>query len=196
MRRYAPVTLDSTYTYQGWEYRIDTWNGEFPCRIDILKSIGGVMHDCLTHYSKVLFIRLDFKVFEYSKDNSQMVKFIKNLKKKLLRSYGIKNVGYIWCREQERAKKQHYHLCLFLNGHKIRVPFKLIRWIEEYHERRDLPKPYTPKNCYTMITRRDATSRDLAFFRASYLAKPRGKGYAGQSYRNYSSSQFKPESQD
>ena len=59
---------------------------------------------------------------------------MKNLKQKIGRDYEIIKIGYQWVREQERAKKQHYHVVLFLDGNKIQHPKKLNAIIKEMWE--------------------------------------------------------------
>ena len=40
------------------------------------------------------------------------------LTKRLKRKYKLCRVGYIWVREQEKSKHQHYHLVLMIDGNK------------------------------------------------------------------------------
>lgn len=96
-------------------------------------------------------------------------------------------MGYVWVREQEKAKGQHYHLVLMLDGNVIRHPSALITKMTELWERNG--HLFTPKNCYVFIND-DETKRE-AIKRGSYLAKPRGKGYQATGSRNFGSSRIK-----
>ena len=53
-----------------------------------------------------------------------------------------------------------------------------------------------PKHCFYKINRGDDEAFGEAFYRCSYLAKARGKGYGGLGANNYSGSRvgFKKES--
>lgn len=155
------------------------------CYMEILEALKHEMDAMLGHYSRVLFVRLDIRQRDYSGDNSAMSEFCRKLKKHLSRHYQTNRIGHLWVREMEKAKRQHYHLVLMLDGHKVRHPSKLIRKVEAIAEGWDWPRPYTPQNCYYLIKRNDADTYAKAFYRASYLAKERGKGYKDSTANNY-----------
>ena len=136
-------------------------------------------------------VRIDLHVSEYSGANEKVSKMIRRLEERLKEQYGMTDVGHIWVREMEKAKRQHYHLALMLNGHKLRHPKKLIAWIEKYWTDRNEPKPYTPRACYTMVKRGEQETYSKAFYRLSYLAKERGKGFKDAAANNYSTSRLK-----
>ena len=118
-------------------------------------------------------------------------KFIKRTKQWISRNYKIKNIGYAWVRELERAKTQHYHLVLFLDGDKIQHPSKLIRRIKETW----LDNGHMPviKNPFYFIDKGNCKEeRAKAIDRLSYLAKTRGKGYRDPQAKDYGSSRLKP----
>ncbi len=162
----------------------------------MLKAMKGQLDAMLSFRSRVLVVRLDLHVSEYTGDNRKVSRMLSKLKRWLLEQYQMSKVGHVWVREQERAKKQHYHLALMLDGRLVRHPSKVIKWVEQYWEFRNDPKPYTPRSCYTMVTRRDEESYNKAFYRLSYLAKDRGKGYKDVTANNYSVSRLKRRSVD
>ena len=49
-----------------------------------------------------------------------------------------------------------------------------------------------PKHCFYKINRGDDEAFGEAFYRCSYLAKARGKGYGSLGANNYSGSRVKP----
>ena len=49
-----------------------------------------------------------------------------------------------------------------------------------------------PKHCFYKINRGDDEAFGEAFYRCSYLAKTRGKGYGSLGANNYSGSRVKP----
>ena len=103
----------------------------------------------------------------------------------------MKRLGYMWVREQEKAKSQHYHLALFLDGNKVQHPSKLLRWIKGRWTWYEQPKPPTIKRPFLMTKRQCKSSIDDAVYRISYLAKPRGKGYRNRYTKDYSTSRIK-----
>nr|WP_277345542.1 inovirus-type Gp2 protein [Pseudomaricurvus alkylphenolicus] len=159
----------------------------------MLKPIKNQLDAMLSHYAKVLMVRLDIRVAEYSGKNEKISRLMNRIKKLLNgKKYDMKTYGYVWVREKEEAAQQHYHLALLLNGHKVRHPGSIISWIEQYLEIRDEPKPFTPKNCYLMIHRGDLEEYKEAFHRLSYFAKERGKGQKDKTANNFSTSRVKP----
>ena len=118
-----------------------------------------------------------------------MSKFIKRLKQWIYRNYGISNIGYIWVRELERSKQQHYHVAIFLDGNKIQHPKKLNAKIKEmytpYGHMPVVPKPYY------YINEDGDEARLKAIYRLSYLAKIRGKGYRDTQAKDYQTSRLK-----
>jgi len=192
-KRMRHSTSASVYQFSDKEFRINTHDGKYVCRADILNSGIGQLLAMLSFHSRVLTIRVDLHMREYEASNIRISKFINKLRKWLACHYKMKRIGYLWVREQERAKSQHYHLILYLDGNKIRYPSKINKWIREYWIWHDQPKPPTIKNCYTMVHRDDKESLDESVYRMSYLAKKRGKGYGGPKTRDYSSSRIIPQ---
>ena len=87
---------------------------------------------CLAKFGRVLVVRFDLSLNEYSGDNRTISVFLNRLKGKLskLKRYRMKSIGHAWVREQEKAKNQHYHVALFLDGNKIQHPSGLLKYIK------------------------------------------------------------------
>jgi len=113
------------------------------------------------------------------------------LKQWIKRNYGIIDIGSIWVREREKAKEQHYHLTLYLDGNKIQHPKKLNVQIKEmWAPHGHMPTILKP---YYYIDRNNLKARRLdAIYRVSYLAKVRGKGYRDEQAKDYGASRLKP----
>ena len=189
-KRMRHSTSEPLYQFSNKVFRINAHDDKRLCRADILNSGIGQLLAMLSFHSRVLTIRVDLHMREYEASNIRISKFISKLRKWLACHYKMKRIGYLWVREQERAKSQHYHLILYLDGNKIRYPSKINKWIREYWVWHDQPKPPTIKNCYTMVHRDEKESLDESVYRMSYLAKKRGKGYGGPKTRDYSSSRI------
>lgn len=161
------------------------------CYFEILDALNREMTAMLAHHNKLFFVRIDMRVIDYSDKNKMVSDLLRKIKRWIAHHYQTKHIGHLWVREVERAKKQHYHLVLMVDGNKMNHPKRLIQRIEEMAEQRNLPKPYTPDNCFIMINRGDNTAFDDAFYRGSYLAKTRGKNYKGKLANNFSASRIK-----
>ena len=101
----------------------------------------------------------------------------------------MKQIGHFWTREKERAKHQHYHCFLLLDGDKMQHPKKIERvmkrmWSENGH------MPYLEYPFYCINKHNLETERLKAIYRVSYLAKVRGKGYRDDQVKDYSGSRL------
>ncbi len=172
--------------------------GVFPVIVE--KSVEQ-LDICLAKFGRVLVVRFDLSLDEYSGDNHTISVFLNRLKEKLfkLKKYRrIKDIGHEWVREQEEAKQQHYHVALFLDGNKIQHPSVLLqlikaRWYK--HGRLWIPKKehVDDDGCFYFIDKKkkDFTEqRGKVIYRLSYLSKTRGKGYKDVQAKNYSVSRL------
>lgn len=172
--------------------RVNNGNEGQGCYREILIAIAGQMEAMLSYHSRVLVVRFDLRVSALTPDNRLLSRYMDKLKCHLQGVYGMKRIGFVWAREQERAKKQHYHVGLMLNGNQIQHPGKLLDWIDTKWQARDQPKIFVPENCFKMVKRSNKGSFNEAFYRLSYLAKDRGKGYRPDAVNDYSTSRIKP----
>ena len=99
--------------------------------------------------------------------------------------------GYHWTREQERAKKQHYHVVVILDANKVSYPSKINEFILEMGNTLAM-RPWIPENCFYRFKRNEHDKKQGAIWRMSYLAKARGKGYKPPQTKNHASSRVKP----
>lgn len=158
--------------------------------LEILERIDDQMRAMLSHHGKVLFVRLDFHLYDYTPDNETYSNYIRRLRKWLLGN-GHKRLGYVWAREQAAAKSQHYHSVFMLNGNLNRHPYHLIEKAEYYWQEWDLGTVYTPENSYKLVNRDDEESFNFFYKRAAYLAKVGSKGKKALPSNDYSSSRIK-----
>ncbi len=144
---------------------------------------------CEAKWKRVLVVRFDLHQSIYTDNNKLVSRFMKNLKARLEREYQIHDPGYVWVREKEKAKTQHCHCALYLDGNKIRHPKKLLRTMESIWQsvRTTNHLPVVP-NPYYFIDN-EQTKLD-AVYRISYLAKTRGKGYRDIQAKDYSTSRL------
>lgn len=144
---------------------------------------------CMDKWKRVLVIRFDLHQPFYTGNNKGISRFRKNLNRRLEREYSINEIGYIWAREKEIAKTQHYHFAIYLDGNKIRHSSKILKIIratwEAMNENNHMP---VIKNPYYFVD--DEQSKQDAVYRISYLAKARGKGYRDMQAKDYSTSRL------
>ena len=166
------------------------------CYLEMLLALKSQFDAMLSYHSRVLPIRVDIKVPSYTPDNKLFSDFMRKLRKKIKRKDKAARVGFVWAREMEKAKRQHYHLVILLNQHVFNNSAYVIHsCVEPICEGWEWPKPYTPKNCYYVIKRGNQESYNTAFHRASYLCKVRGKGYKSKAANDYGRSHFKEKSE-
>jgi hypothetical protein len=108
----------------------------------------------------------------------------------LKRKYNLKRIGFIWCRELETARQQHYHYAVMIDGHKANYPCVINDKIKDIWQQLD-GSAYFPAHCYYNMERNDFRSIQAAIWRISYLAKNRGKGYKPAQTKNYGASRIR-----
>ena len=134
---------------------------------------------------------------EYSGDNHIISTFINRQKQRIKRTYKTKDIGHVWKREKEKAKHQHYHVALFIDGDVIQNPSRLCRQIKYKWYRYGSvwfpeKKLETDRGCFYYIDKHNyKDERAEVIKRLSYLAKTRGTGYKDIQAKNYSVSRLK-----
>jgi len=181
------TTNQSPYVVGNRSYGINTGDNNYECYMDILNAIHGQMQAMLSHHNKVIVVRFDLHCEIYMPCNSELSRFMCKVRKRLYSHYKCTRFG---C-EQERSKSQHYHVMLIIDANKIRHPSALLGWLQERWSNRGHARPYVPKNCFYKVHRGDDDAFAEAFYRCSYMAKERGKGYGGSFSNNYSGSRVK-----
>lgn len=148
-----------------------------------------------TYHRKVLVLvfNLHLPINGYTADNKVIARLFSKIRYGLSKLYGMKRLGYAWCRERKRSLVQHYHVALMLNGSKIQFPDKLLdllaNWWSSTSNGGHL---HTPKNCYYMLQRNEEsnTKADIVY-RLSYLAKVNTKQSREGLTNDYGTSQLK-----
>lgn len=165
--------------------------------------MGAILNQLLaiqSYHSKVIVIRIDLRLASgvdecereaYTEGNKLVTIFNRRFHKWLRRQYGFKRIGFFWCREHEKAKSQHYHYALMLDGSKVGYPKRINEKAISIWGNLS-GSCYIPKTPFYTIQRDDDESRQSAIWRLSYLAKKRGKGYKKAQTKNYGASRIKP----
>ncbi len=188
-RNRKTVYLENKYEYKGVSYPI--LQGPQGAYVQILNKTLEQLHAAVSIHNRVLVYRFDLHVNYYEKDNQRLSKFINRLKTWISREYSMNHIGYIWVREMEKSKKQHYHVAIFLDGNKIQHPNRIKQYIERtwavHGHAAYVPKPFYYIDKHNADTKLPETVR-----RISYLAKVRGKGYRDRQAKDYSASRLNP----
>jgi len=145
----------------------------------------------LAIHKRLLVVRFDLHSHSFSDGNEEISLFRKQIVQWVARHYQTRDIGFVWAREQEKAKSQHYHLAIFIDGDKIRHQKRLLKEIRDKWEAKDPSnhhKPYVDKPAYFINC--DEVFHD-AVYRLSYLAKTRGKGYRPEQSKDYSTSRLR-----
>jgi len=182
------TVFDDVFLHNNKQYRVNP--DKSGLHVETLSSIIEQFEVSLTSWKRVFVYRFDLHTDCYTDTNAIMSRFISRLKKRLKREYGFKDIGYCWVREQERAKSQHYHCALYLDGDLIQHSKRLILIIKALWER--------PTGGYTVPTipapfyfvDNEVTIQE-AIYRVSYLAKPRGKGYRPPQTKDFQCSRMR-----
>ena len=164
--------------------------GKYGVYVEIIQRFVEQLDIAISIHKRLLVHRVDLHTTYYSPNNKIISRFMNRVKQWIGRNYGIDNIGYLWVREQERAKHQHYHLVLLLDGDKIRHPKRLNELIKE----KWLPHghmPVIPRPYYFINKHNHQEKRGDVIYRVSYLAKIRGKGYRDPQAKDYQASRLR-----
>lgn len=161
--------------------------------VEMLKAMLEQLFAMLTHHNKLLVIRFDCHQDHATENSDHVSQFMDKLIKRLKRKYEFGRVAYCWVREQEKAKHQHYHFVLILDGNKARYSFEILKIAEQTWHDQEMGNTFSvPEKPYRHFARGDIISLKKVIWRISYLAKGRGKGYRLPQAKDYSTSRIKP----
>ena len=187
----AYITKNKTITINGKVWWVNSQKSGL--LVQPLKKMINQVDLMLERHSKVHLIRFDLRTYQYTANNEIIAKFNRIFHRWISRHYNTpkNHIGFIWCREIETSKQQHYHYVLMLNGHKVRHPKSILNKARDIWDNQINGSEFTPKNCYYNLKREDYDSIQPAIYRISYLAKVRGKGYKPSQTKNYGTSRLK-----
>lgn len=162
------------YVYNDHSWPIYKDSYQSLCSKRILKKSFELVESMLARYSRVVMVRIDLKPRSFNADNKLIKQFLHGLQIALTQQYQS-NVGYLCAREQNSSDKEHYHLALFISGHKLQHPEALQKKISERWQRETQGSCYLVRHPYYTLRRGDKDSIDPAIYRLTYLAKSSSK---------------------
>lgn len=163
-------TLTPNFEYGSYYWPVIS---EYQIRRDIMCGIFDLLAKFFEKTSKLIAIRLDLKLKEWTQDNQPISNFFKQLKRKLIHHYGHCYNGYIWVREQNAAAAQHYHVALLLDGQKVRHSQVIKQLADSIWKHGYLCLPQAP---FYRVHRSQIQRFQALIYRLSYLAKSETKG--------------------
>ena len=172
------------YASKGWAINT-TISG---VRTDIMDRILSQLTAMFSFHWRLFVFRFDLHQPDYTGTNKRITVFNRRLFKRIKRHYQSR-VGFCWVREQEKAKQQHYHYVIILDGNKVRDCYMLKQWITEIWESLDGTSIHW--SGYHNISRGDDLGIQSCSYHISYLAKPRGKGYRPVQTKDFGASRLK-----
>ncbi|WP_025740028.1 YagK/YfjJ domain-containing protein [Salinivibrio socompensis] len=119
-------------TKDGRCWAVNTGPGLSPLYTDILQCLVGQLEAMESHYARVFCFRFDLHLTAYTDDNATVSRLLSLVVQALKRYYKTPNIGYLWVREHEKAKQQHYHCVLFLDGSKVNHFHTIQTTIDDY----------------------------------------------------------------
>ena len=187
---------ESEYLEMGGNvYKVNAGKGK-PIYPEILYRTYDQIEAMLSHYSRVLLVRVDIRYHSTEQTNRVMTKLCGKLKKRLnTKAYDYLNrFAYSWAREQKNSVAPHYHLVLMLDGRKVQTSHRIIELVEDICWRFDWPAPYIPEHCYYLLKRSEVGGKAMAdaLYRISYLAKVNSKDKRPSNTHDYGTSRIKP----
>lgn len=142
----------------------------------------------LDRWKRLLFMRFDLRPGTTSETNEVMTRLLKRVRYEF-GLLGITEFGYLWCREQGKGEKEHYHLATWLDGDKFRASNSLTPIIQKCWE--NIGGEFVSlKRTYHFVD--DHKTRLEAMYRLSYLCKARGKGVREAQTKDYGMSRLTP----
>lgn len=166
------------YGYLGW----------YP---KILYRFADQLEAMLTHSRCVMAVRFDLRMNGYSDSNVLMTIFWRRLRKKLKRRYANFKLGFVWVREKEKAKQQHYHVVALVSKDIVHYSGTITTAVIEVWKGITDTQAHIPKNCYYTVKENNWQSFEKPLKRVAYLAKSRGKGYKPDQTKDFGSSRIK-----
>lgn len=153
------------------------------CQRDWLIRLINHARGMMDIYGRVLVVRIDLHQSDYREKNETVTAFIEAMTKQIARKYGHA-MGYLWAREQETAKAQHYHVALILDGDKVARSNEITALAGKVWGKMSGTVGYCA-DPYMMIGRGAVLLEDATHW-LSYLTKIRGKGYRADYAQDFS----------
>jgi len=158
--------------YQGYVLPVYAWHKHkiYPDK-RILNSMLDRLVKAFSNSSKVLVVRFDLHVREYSENNAVLTKFNQDYSRLLKRLYPKAWCSLLWVREHGRSPRQHYHCVLLIDGQYVHHSAKIMAHTKAQWRASTGGTLSLPANCFYLWKRGDTEMFGRIVYRISYLAK-------------------------
>ncbi|OOE34674.1 hypothetical protein BZG04_11115 [Salinivibrio kushneri] len=169
-------------TKDGRCWEVNTGPNLSPLYTDILQRLVGQLEAMESHYARVFCFRFDLHLTEYTDNSTTVSRLFSLVVQALKRRYKTPNIGYLWVREHEKAKQQHYHCVLLLDGSKVNHFHTTQTTIDDYWAA--FEGGHVQGCGFKVLPRGSSHAKAEIIYWLSYLAKVRGKASGrGKRYR-------------
>ena len=177
---------------------LNTHNGKYAVRTDILWRAFERMQQMLNKYHRLCQIRLETPTFFSEAECKKFRYAFQKLRKQLRKHYNTEHIGYLYVRENSTDKGWHFHIVIWIDGKKCNNSHvtwdmwnKLLWDADVLTQFRQDGFPNTLKKIPArMVKASDPNSLSEAVRVWTYLAKTRTKGKGSLNTRDFSISQF------
>jgi hypothetical protein len=173
------------------DYVLEIPNGNLGWCRKIMVAGLNQMEAMLSRTDRIFVIRIDCHAAAFSQTNKQISTFRRRLFKRLRRRFPDLLIAYLWVREMEKSKNQHYHFVIMVDADRVPAASVVLNAGVDVWEKLTGIHPHIPKNPYYLVKRGNKQGFQEAAKRMSYLAKSRGKGYRPDQTKDYGSSKLK-----
>lgn len=190
------VTYNRRFIHEGVEYQILADKGKkHGIYSQMMHRAIEQLNICQSKWNRVFALAFNLHHKDIERHDSTWIsRFRKNLLRRLERSYGMNEVGYIWAREKETAKGQHYHYWLFLDGRLVNHHKRVLEIVEATWQKiNETNHVARIRNTPFYDIRDNGEVKQSAVERISYCCKARGKGYRQSQNKDYSASRLSPD---
>ena len=177
---------------------LNTHNGKYAVRTDILWRGFERMQQMLSKYRRLCQIRLETPTFFSEAECKKFRYAFQKLRKQLRKHYNTEHIGYLYVRENSTDKGWHFHIVIWIDGRKCNNSHVAWDMWNTLLWDADVLKPfrqdYVPNTLKEiparMVKANNSNSLSEAVRVWTYLAKTRTKGMGSLNTRDFSISQF------
>lgn len=165
------------------------------CYVEILHALHDQMRSMLSHHCRLLVVGFDLHLHDDTPDNLVMTRFMDKLKKRIRQRYksatAMREIGYLWVREQKTSETPHYHVAVFLDAKHVKRAQPIHALIDSIWEKWNNPHPHHAHHRTFIIHRDDEETFGKAFHALSYFAKQASKGKRPPATNDFSASRLR-----
>jgi len=182
----------------GYVLALNTHNGKYAVRTDILWRGFERMQQMLAKYHRLCQIRLETPTFFSEAECKKFRLALQKLRNRLRKYYNTEHIGFLYVRENSSQKGWHFHIVIWIDGKKCNNSHvawdmwnKLLWDADVLTQFRQDGLPNTLREIPARMVKNNYSHSVSEAVRVwTYLAKTRTKGKGRANSRDFSVSQF------